>query len=134
MALVTIAHYEHPDLEMLRMGAMAPMYPFLTSNNDPVGINRDHRAFYDIMRRLKSMFDLDIDLAELLALGEAESQELVDTLEKIAETNPTAKDLIDRAKNDFNLVPFERSVSLDPALDRTLEDILRNAPEQPEDC
>ena len=131
MALVTIAHYEHSDLQMLRMGAMAPMYPFLTSNNDPVGINRDHRAFYDIMRRLKSMFDLDIDLSELLALGEAESQELVDTLEKIAETNPTAKELIERAKNDFNLVPFETSVSLDPALDRTLEDILRNAPEQP---
>ena len=130
MALVTIAHYEHPDLEMLRIGAMAPMYPFLSSNNDPVGISRDHRAFYDIMRRLKSMFDLDIDLSELLSLGEAESQELVDTLEKIAETNPTAKELIDRAKADFNLVPFERSVSLDPALDRTLEDILRNAPDQ----
>jgi len=115
------------------MGAMAPMYPFLTSNNDPVGISRDHRAFYDIMRRLKSMFDLDIDLSELLSLGEAESQELVDTLEKIAETNPTAKELIDRAKADFNLVPFERSVSLDPALDRTLEDILRNAPDQPDE-
>ncbi len=113
--------------------AMAPMYPFLTSSNDPVGISRDHRAFYDIMRRLKSMFDLDIDLSELLSLGEAESQELVDTLEKIATTNPTAKELIDRAKADFNLVPFETSVSLDPALDRTLEDILRNAPDQPDE-
>ena len=131
MALVTIAHYEHPDLEMLRMGAMAPMYPFLTSNNDPVGISLDHRAFYDIMRRLKSMYDLDIDLSELLSLGEAESQELVDTLEKIASTNPTAKELIERAKSDFNYIPFETSVALDPALDRTLEDILRNAPDQP---
>ena len=33
MALVTIAHYEHPDYEMLRIGAMAPMYPFLTSGH-----------------------------------------------------------------------------------------------------
>ena len=133
MALVTIAHYEHPDLEMLRMGAMAPMFPFLTANNDPVGINRDHRSFYDIMRRLKSMFELDVDLSELLSLGEAESQELVDTLEKISSTNPTAKDLIERAKTDFNYVPFETAVSLAPALDRTLEDILRNAPDQPEE-
>ena len=86
---------------MLRVGAMAPMYPFLTANNDPVGINRDHRAFYDIMRRLKAMFDLDIDLSELLSLGEAESQELVETLQKIAETNPTAKELIERAKQDY---------------------------------
>jgi ABC-type transporter Mla subunit MlaD len=108
------------------------MYPFLTSNNDPVGIGRDHRAFYDIMRRLKSMFDLNVDLSELLALGEAESQELVDTLEKIASTNPTARELIERAKTDFNYTPFETVVSLDPALDRTLEDILRNATEPPE--
>ena len=133
MALVTIAHYEHPDYEMLRIGAMAPMYPFLTSDNDPVGINLDHRSFYDIMRRLKSMFDLEIDLSELLTLGETESQKLVETLEKIAETNPTAKDLIERAKTDFNFVPFETTVHMDPALNSALEDILRNAPDQPDE-
>jgi hypothetical protein len=109
------------------------MYPFLTSNSDPVGINLDHRSFYDIMRRLKSMFDLEIDLSELLSLGEAESRELVETLEKIAETNPTAKDLIARAKADFNFVPFETSVNMDPALNLALEDILRNAPDQPDE-
>ena len=133
MALVTIAHYEHPDYEMLRIGAMAPMYPFLTSDNDPVGINLDHRSFYDIMRRLKSMFDLEIDLSELLSLGETESQKLVETLEKIAETNPTAKDLIERAKTDFSFVPFETTVHMDPALNSALEDILRNAPDQPDE-
>ncbi len=68
-----------------------------------------------------------------MSLGEAESQELVDTLEKIASTNPTAKELIERAKTDFNFVPFETVVSLDPALDRTLEDILRSTPDHPED-
>ncbi|GIS93249.1 MAG: hypothetical protein CM1200mP22_04860 [Dehalococcoidia bacterium] len=111
---------------------MAPMYPFLTSNNDPVGINLDHRSFYDIMRRLKPMFELDIDLSELLSLGEKESQQLVETLEKISETNPAAKDLIDRAKVDFNFVPFETIVDMDPALNLALEDILRNAPDQPD--
>ena len=112
---------------MFRMGAMAPMYPFLTQSNDPVGINRDHRAFYDILRRLKAMWKLDLDLSELLALGEADSLELKDTLEKIGSTNPAAKELIDRARNEFAFVPFEETVELDPALDRTLEDILRGA-------
>jgi hypothetical protein len=103
------------------------MYPFLTSNNDPVGISRDHRAFYDIMRRINSIFQLDIDLSELRSLGEAESQELKDTLENIGGTNPTARELIDRARTDFNYIPFEPAVRLDPALDDMLEDILRNA-------
>ena len=133
MALITIAAYEHRDLEMFRMGAMAPMYPFLTQSNDPVGINRDHRAFYDILRRLKAMWKLDLDLSELLALGEADSLELKDTLEKIGSTNPAAKELIDRARNDFAFVPFEETVELDPALDRTLEDILRGATGDNED-
>ncbi len=128
MALITLAHFEHPDIEMFRLGAMAPMYPFLTSSNDPVGISRDHRAFYDIMRRLKAMFKLDFDLSELMSLGQAESQELKDTLEKIGSTNPTAKEMIERARTDFNYTPFEELVELDPALDRTLEDILRSAP------
>ena len=128
MALITLAHFDHPEVEMFRLGAMAPMFPFLTSSNDPVGISRDHRAFYDIMRRLNATFKLDLDLSELLSLGQAESQELKDTLEKIGGTNPTARELIDRARNDFNYTPFEELVELDPALDRTLEDILRSVP------
>ena len=56
----------------------------------------------------------------------------METLEKISETNPAAKDLIDRAKVDFNFVPFETIVDMDPALNLALEDILRNAPDQPD--
>ena len=93
MALVSLAHFEHPDVEMFRFGAMAPMYPFATNNNDQVGIIRDHRSYYDIMRRLKSMFKLDIDLSELEQLGQTESQRLSDTLERIGSSNQEAKQL-----------------------------------------
>jgi len=30
MALVSMAHYDYPKFEMFRLGAMAPMFPFLT--------------------------------------------------------------------------------------------------------
>ena len=129
MALVTLAHFQYPDVEMFRVGAMAPMYPFVTSNNEQVGISRDHRSYYDILRRLKAMFNLDIDLAELQAMGDNESKELLERLEKIAVANPDAKQLIDGARSDYTYTPFETQVALDPTLDRTLEDILRNMPE-----
>jgi hypothetical protein len=131
MALVTQAHYEYPEVEMFRLGAMVPMYPFVTSNNEQVGIYRDHKAFYDIMRRLKSIFKLDIDLSELKSLGDAESQSLRETLDRIAASNPQAKELIDRAREDYNFTPFVEPVELDPALDQTLQEILRNMPEEP---
>ena len=132
MALVTMAHFQYPQYEMFRLGAMAPMYPFLTSNNDPVGINKDHRSFYDIMRRLRAMFKLDINLTELMTWGEAESNELTQSLEKFAETNPSAKNVIDRALTDYNYTPFEEHVDLAPGLDKTLDDILKGFPDQPD--
>ena len=72
------------------------------------------------------MFNLDIDLSELITLGDRESRELQQALEKLADSNPQAKEVIDRVRSDYNFSPFEETVELDPALDRALEDILRN--------
>ena len=129
MALVTWAHYNYPDLDMFRMGAMAPMYPFITAENEQIAIHRDHRSFYDIMRRLKALFKLDIDLSELETRGKNESEELQERLDKISGTNPEAKQLIERVKSDYEFTPFEEHVDLDPSLDKALDDILRNIPE-----
>ena len=131
MALVTIAHFQHPDLEVFRLGAMAPMYPFSTSNSQQVGINTDHRAFYDIMRRLKAMFQLDLDLSELQSLGETESNRLQQTLERISSSNSEAKQIIDRVRADYNFTAFDEPVDLAPGLDQALQDILQNMPDSP---
>ena len=128
MALVSMAHFEYPDIEMFRLGAMAPLYPLLSSNNQQLGITRDHHSFYDIMRRLNAMFDLTIDLNELKSLGDAESGELQTALEKLSESSREAKQVIEQVRAEYSYTPFEQRVELDPALDQTLEDILRNLP------
>ena len=94
MALITLAHYNYPDLEMFRLGSMAPMYSFLTSKNEPVGIEKGHRSFYDIMRRLKDLLKFDVDLTEFKQKADAESSRLQETLDKIASSNPTAKEIL----------------------------------------
>ena len=136
MAMITTAHEEHPDLEMIRLGAMSPMYPFLTSNNEPVGITRDHRAFYDIMRRIKAMFKLDLDLADLITLADTECRELQETLERIGSANPGARELIDRARADYVVSPFldpmdPDKVELESDLDRAIDEIIQNTPDSP---
>lgn len=132
MALVNMAHFEHPEVEMFRLGAMAPMYPFTSSNGQQVGISTDHRAFYDIMRRLNSIFGLDLDLGELKSLGEEESDRLQQTLERIGSSNNDAKQMIERARSEFSYLPYVEPVELAPELDRALQDILENMPEEPE--
>ena len=106
MAMITMAHDLHPDMKMVRLGAMAPMYPFLNSSNEPVGITKDHQAYYDIMRRVRAMLGLDLDLDDLVTLAKAECQELQRTLERIGSSNPRAKQLIDQAKADYTVNPF----------------------------
>ncbi|MCH8744775.1 MAG: PAC2 family protein [Chloroflexi bacterium] len=129
MALVSMAHYDHPDVEMFRLGAMAPMFPFTNESQQQVGISTDHRSFYDIMRRLRAMFHLDINLLELQSLGDAESRRLQETLERIGGANRDAKKLIDQVRSDYSYVPYEETTGLAPELDRTLRDILDNMPD-----
>lgn len=133
MALVSLAHFEHPDVKMFRMGAMAPMYPFMTNNNNQLGITQDHRAYYDILRRLRSMFEIEMDLSELEQLGNRESQELLDNLERLGSTNNEAKQIIDQVRSDYQYTPFVEPVDLDPALDQALENILRDIGESNRD-
>lgn len=130
MALVTLAHFQYPDAEIFRLGAMAPMYPFNTADNQQAGIATDHRSFYDIMRRLRAMFQLDINLSELETLGNAESRRLQETLDEIGSTNAEAKRIIDRVKADYSYARFEDQVDLTPELDQTLRDILLNMPDE----
>ncbi len=126
MALVSVAHYQYPEVQMFRMGAMAPMYPFMTSNNNQLGITQDHRAYYDILRRLRSIFKIEMDLSELEQMGNRESQELLDNLERLGRTNSEAKQIIDQVRLDYQYTPYVEPVDLDPALDLALENILRD--------
>jgi hypothetical protein len=124
MALVNLAHYQHPDVEMVRVGAMAPMFPFSGSSGGQLGITTDHRAFYDIMRRLRALYTLDIDLADLRPRYEEEASRLQESLDRVAEGNDEAKRYIDRVRNDYHFEPFEEPVALDPGIEGTLADIL----------
>jgi hypothetical protein len=109
---------------MVRVGAMAPMFPFSGSSGGQLGITTDHRAFYDIMRRLRALYTLDIDLADLRPRYEEEASRLQESLDRVAERNDEAKRYIDRVRNDYHFEPFEEPVALDPGIEGTLADIL----------
>ena len=124
MAMVSIAHYQHPDVEMVRVGAMAPMFPFSGSSGGQLGITTDHRAFYDIMRRLRALYSLDIDLSDLRPRYEEEAERLQESLDRVAQRNDEARRYIERVRNEHNFQPFEEPIELPPSIEGTLADIL----------
>ncbi len=124
MALVSLAHYQHPEVEMVRIGAMVPMFPFSGSSGGQLGITTDHRAFYDIMRRLRALYSLDIDLADLRPRYEEEASRLQESLDRVADRNEEARRYIERVRNEYQFQQFVEPVALDPGLEGTLADIL----------
>ena len=123
----------YSDIEMFRFGALAPMYPFVSGSSQQTTITTDRRSFYDIMIRLNAIFGLDIDLSELKARGESESQELSDALEKMGSSSQEARQIIDQVRDEYSYTPFIQPVELDPILDQVLQDILENISLDPEE-
>ena len=66
---------EERGIELFALYAMVPAYDFseASSGIQRVSAEEDHKAWYDLMRRLDYMFDLDLDLSEL----EHRSEELI---------------------------------------------------------
>ena len=124
MAMVSLAHYDHPEVEMVRVGAMAPMFPFSGSSGGQLGITTDHRAFYDIMRRLRALYSLDIDLSDLRPRYEEEANRLQESLERVAQRNDEARQYIERVRRDHSFLAFEESIELSPDIEGALADIL----------
>ena len=124
MAMVSLAHYQHPDVEMVRVGAMAPMFPFSGSSGGQLGITTDHRAFYDILRRLRALYSLDIDLSDLRPRYEEEATRLQESLDRVAQRNDEARRYIERVRDEHNFMPFEEPIELSPGIEGTLADIL----------
>ncbi len=133
MALVNLACYNYPELSVFRLGAMAPMFPFSASGSRQVGIVTDYRSFYDIMRRVRAMFRLDLDLSDLKARGDVESTRLQETLERIAGANSNAREFIAQVRADYRYAPFQDPAEADAGLEQALDDILHNMPERPGD-
>ena len=124
MALVSLAHFQRPDVEMVRVGAMAPMFPFSGRGGGQLGITTDHRAFYDILRRLRALYSLDIDLSELRPRYEEEAGQLLESLRRIADRNEEARRYIDRIRREYHYQPFEEQIPLAPSIEGALADIL----------
>jgi hypothetical protein len=54
-------------------------------------------------------------------------------LERIGSSSSEAKQIIDQVRAEYTYTSFVEPVELDPSLDQTLEDILRNSFDKPED-
>jgi proteasome assembly chaperone (PAC2) family protein len=126
---VTIGTYmahraESRGVEVVVLYAIVPAYDFSESSSmsQSLRIDTDHRAWWELMRRLNSMFDLDLSLSELRNRSEELTTSMRAKLEELDRAEPQLKVLetMRQIAEEFNENPF---LPMDDVWERELRDL-----------
>lgn len=119
---------EPRGIEFLVLCAYVPAYDFsrVSIGVPQVSIERDFKAWHDLLRRLSHMFALDLDLLDL----ERRSSELISSMDSkiddLASTMPQLKvrEYMDKLGTDFTEMPF---APLSDEWETALKDLFEDA-------
>lgn len=122
---------EQRGIEYLTLYGFVPDYDFteVAPNLQGVMIENDFKAWYDVMRRLNHMFQLQLDLSDLAR----RSDELILAVEeKLADLEQKApqlklKEYLEQISQQFTEMPF---MPLDEVWERELGDLLKDMDEE----
>ncbi len=114
-------------IELIDLYAFVPAYDFSQVSNQVQGlrIDSDYQAWFDVMRRIKHMFSLELDLSDL----EVRSLELASSMEarieEVSRKYPKlkVKEFMQQLTDAFEELPF---MPLDDLWARELSDLLDN--------
>jgi predicted ATP-grasp superfamily ATP-dependent carboligase len=96
---------ESRGIEFFAFYAFVPSYDFSTRSLalHPVAVEKDYKAWYDLMKRLDRMFDLGMDFSDLQNKSESLIATWASKIEHLAQTMPHlhVKDYMEKVNADF---------------------------------
>lgn len=112
-------------IELVDLYAFVPAYDFSQVSNQVQGlrIENDFQAWFDVMRRIRHMFELEIDLSDLETRGLEMASSMDSQVEELSRRYPKLKvrELMQQLSDSFEETPF---MPLDDLLARELGDLL----------
>ncbi len=115
---------EYAGMEYVAFYAFVPMYDLseLSERLEALSIERDYKAWYDVMRRINHMFALGLDLSDLQRQSNKLLQTMNRKVEEIERKLPQAqvREFLDKLNEQFNEMSF---MPLDDVWDRELGDL-----------
>jgi predicted ATP-grasp superfamily ATP-dependent carboligase len=116
---------EREGIEYFTFYGFVPAYDFSQSGLPVQGvrIDNDYRAWYEIMRRLNFMFELEFDLSDLSRQSDDLSNTMESKLEELRKKAPQLRlnDYMEKLAADYEELSF---MPLDDVWERELRDIL----------
>lgn len=120
-------HYaKERGMGFVRMTAWTPVYNFFV-DNQPFTLGPDTKAVFDILKRVRYMFKLDLDLSDLHEESERYVSNARMRLDSLALKNPQLKEILQKLDSEFKELQFEEPVELSSSI----EDVLREATRPP---
>lgn len=129
---VTIGTYlahraERRGIEAVVFYAFVPAYDFAEASplSQSVRLDTDHRAWWELMRRVNHMFDLGFSLADLHNKSDELMAQVKAKIDELARTSPQlhVRDFMAKVAEQFTENPF---MPLDDVWERELGDLFRN--------
>lgn len=106
-----VSEAEAANIPMTDLYVIVPAYDFPQSGAAyPQGIRIDHdyKAWYDLLRRLNHMYDLSLDLADLVRRSDELAARMDEQINELEEQMPQLgiRDFIDTLNEQFTELPF----------------------------
>jgi proteasome assembly chaperone (PAC2) family protein len=103
---------ERLGIQYFAFYAFVPMYDFsqLSQRAQPISIENDHKAWYDLMIRLNHMLKLGVDLTDLAHKSEELTSSIADSIEDMSKQLPhvPVREYIAKLTADFEETPFTK--------------------------
>lgn len=106
-----IGRAEREQMPFQAFYGFVPNYDFsqLGARGQEIRIENDYQAWYDVMRRLNRLFDLNLSLADLERKSEQLQQAMDQQIEELAEKAPqlNIRGIMEQISNQFTERPFD---------------------------
>ncbi len=120
---MVINHYsKERGIESIRMSARTPSYQI------PLTTSSDKRAMYDILRRIRYMFGINLDLSDLEKESKQQISDFENALKKLYIGNPELESQIttymDQIEEGFVALRFEEPTKIPDVFRKEFDDLL----------
>ncbi len=120
---MVIDHYSKKrGLESVRMSARTPSYEI------PLALSADKRAIYDILRRIRYMFGIKLDLSDLEKETKQQNSDFKDALKRLYIGNPELETQIttylEQVEEGFKGLSFEEPTNIPDVFLKEFKDLL----------
>lgn len=123
---MVINHYARKrGMEFARMCATTPAYRISArGSGEPFTVEKDYKAMFDVLNRVRYMFEINLDLSDLKRESDKLISDLDSQLKDLSARDSRVSQYLERIRDNFEELNFEEYRRFKGKLGREIEEII----------